>query len=174
MPLFVPTGIAEHFQERSVVKGELYNLDENRTIGFQFNPETLDINEEFGWTETGFRGHPSVDMAYTGTKPRTFDLNLRWVADPIAPNFETQNTNLSVKVDYMKADFDKIMEELRLWMAPIPDKGRPCMVQVIFGVAHSYIGVITSMTPSYKRMFDNATARYSELRISFKEWSPLF
>lgn len=177
MPLFVPTGIAEsfeHFDRRTVVKGQLYNLDEQRIIGFQFNPEMLDINEEFGWTETGFRGAPSVDLAYTGTKLRTFDLTLRYVADPIAPDFETSNTITPVKVDYVKADFDKILAELRHWMEPLEGKGRPCRAAVIFGDPHNYEGVITALNPSYKRMFDNATARYSELRISFKEWSPLF
>lgn len=177
MPLIFPTSdILGSLTDSALAKGEIHNLDNvpNSVIQFQFNPEQFEESRPFNWPDTGMRGKPGFDIQYTGEPARTFELKLLWIADPIAPSHNADNTITPVKSEDVSADFDKVVFEIDRWLDPRADLGRPSLLMVIFGQYQVYKGVVTERRKRYVRFFSDLSTRQGELILSFKEWEPVY
>lgn len=167
--LYIPTSTSEfkHYTAAPLSKGQLYNLDDDRKLGFQFNPEELNWSQETGWIEV------ANDLAFVRRKPKTFEMDLLYVADPTAPDFEVDNTALPVMSGDVKADVDKLVAELDNWCEPRTDTGRPSRVMIIWGANWSFTGVIMSINPKLTYFFRDLSTRQGMISISFREWEPV-
>ena len=160
----------------ALVKGQLYNLDLNEMLGFQFNPETFGWDRDLNWAEISWKGaEKGGDLQYVNAGPITFDLDLIFVADPHAPEMMYQTGSNHPVVPSMQAsikmDFEFIEETVNKWADPLPNLGRPSRIKIILG-GRSFLGVITTYSFEITDFFEDLTARHGRLSIGFREWQP--
>ena len=152
-----------------LAKGQLYNLDSNCFIGFQFNPEKFDYRREFNWAVNSCNGDESGgDLLYLNSGPFVFDLALLFIADPGAPEMEYDTAN-SLSSPDLKMDFRALAREINDWMAIIPSLGRPSRIRVIFGELH-FDGVVTSLELNENNHFPDLSVREGLIELRFREW----
>lgn len=173
MSLFVPTSTMP-ITAVSVTKGQLYNLDDDEFLSFQFNPETFMWERKTEWGDLSFYGDDSGgERKYLLTKPREFDLSLLYVADPGAPDiaYQTAGDNpLSQNVSAgVSMDFKFIQDVIERWESKRPDKHRPSRIMVILG-DRSFSAVIVSSQFKIVEFFSDLSAREALLTLEFREW----
>lgn len=176
MGLFIPTsGAQPPFTGIQLTKGQLYNLDNNEWLNFQFNPEIFDYRQEFNWGEIQWKGSEhGGDLQYTGSGPYTFDLQLLFVGEPHAPNTEySQGDSPTIPFSgiagTIKIDFEFIESMLNRWTEPLENKRRPSRIKVILG-PRSFMGVITNLDFRITEFFPDLSAREARLTIGFRQW----
>ena len=133
--LFIPTSKQSIplFTKQKLAKGQLYNLDRDQFLNFQFNPQTFDVRRDFNWgVNTGIGDDTGGDLLYLTSGPHTFDLTLLFMADPGVPAFE-YNTDLALSGDEAAIDFKAIEDTFESWTAKIDRLGRPSRIRVRFG-----------------------------------------
>lgn len=181
MGLFIPTSRTgkEPFTDIGLQKGQLYNLDTEEWLTFQFNPEIFSYSQQFNWGDVTWKGaEKGGDLQYVGSGPRTFNLELVFVADPHAPGMEFGSvddgfhTRVNVTATGTTVDFEFIETMLNHWTTPLEAKRRPSRIKIIIGPRY-FRGVITSLDPRLTEFFPDMTVREAEILIGFREWEPL-
>ncbi len=153
-----------------LTKGELYNLDLNESLGFQFNPERLRTDKNFEWLDVAWLGSKDGgDLQYKGSGPTTFDLDLRFVALPGAPRIQSDAGERVSPSDDLPMDFEAIEETLRRWSQDVEGKRRPSRIKVILG-ERAFNCVITRIGSEVTAFFEDLTAREAILTIGFRQW----
>ena len=171
MPLFIPTATQAPipFAGWPTQKGQLYNLDTNDYISFQFNPDSFDWEQVFNWAEITWQGdYHGGDLQFINAGPHTFDLPLQFLADPGAPKIG-YNTPSRISTDMNKFDFGELKRTLDDWNKPIEGKGRPARIKVIMG-ENKFDGVVTRWKFRILDFFPDMTAKEVLMTISFREW----
>lgn len=171
MPLIIPTSLDGHYTEESMVKGQLYNLDDDEYIGFQFNPEAFEFSQDDAWSETNWTGQPRSDYGYLGKGQNTFDLSMRYIADPGAPDFES-DCYINVKPTGVKADFDRILFMVDRWRNRRPETGMPSRMIVVFGSIRQFTGIISNRKAQVISSFKDMSTREGIITLQFREWEP--
>lgn len=169
--LFIPTSgnSVPPFTGIQLAKGQLYNLDLDRFVNFQFNPDTYENQQEDTWLPLSWYGDATGgDLVYVGSGPRTFELPLLFVADPSAPRVE-YNTEYPLSNPTLRFDFDALEKEINRWGQKIPQFGRPSRIRVIFGPSY-FDGVILSKTFRKTSFFPDLTTKEGMLMLRFREW----
>jgi hypothetical protein len=169
--LFMPTSnySAPPFTSDRLVKGQLYNLDLDRMLGFQFNPENLEYGWSINWaTLTSNRDDTGGDLYYLNSTAEEFEIPLLFAADPGAPDLRYR-TNRSLSTSDLKMDFHAIVDEIREWCAPIRELGRPSRVRVIFGKTY-FDAVILSVNVKQSEHFPDLAVWEGMIGVRFRKW----
>jgi hypothetical protein len=174
MGLYIPTSGAsqEIASGMALVKGQLYNLDLNEMLGFQFNPETFSWDQDHNWAEISWKGaEKGGDLQYVNAGPITFDLDLIYIAEPHAPNVG-HNCPEELTGDYgLPVDFEQIEALVTRWKNPMENLGRPGRIRVILG-PRFFDGVMLTVSFEITQFFEDLTARKARLSIPFRQWQP--
>ena len=169
--LFIPTSTYSEppFTSESLAKGEIYNLDLDRLLAFQFNPETFEYGWALNWaTLTSNRDDTGGDLFYINSTAEEFEIPLLFMADPGAPDLRYR-TDRQLSTAYDKIDFHAIVEEIREWCRPIREKGRPSRVRVIFGREH-FDAAILAVNVKQNDHFADLTVWEGLIGIRFRKW----
>jgi len=176
--LYIPTnldiGLGRYslgYESKAVQRGQIYNMELDEKIWFQFNPENFEWEEPFDWvsTGTGIYGH---DIQYMGQGDVAFNLSLLFIADPNAPKVITENIAEIAVYDKKSADFDSIIWMFQRWCRPNLDTGRPSQLRVIYG-KHYWDGIITRARYKIIEKFESGNIREGQIILSFRKWSPI-
>lgn len=172
--LFIPTSRELFSPSGSVqlAKGQLYNLDLNEYIGFQFNPTSFDWNQQFAWAETVWVGDDhGGDLLFSYVGPRKTELSLLYMADPGSPDIHW-SVSERLSSGALKFDFQALRQALERWQQKITGKGRPSRIRIIVGP--NYLdGVITAIGFKISEFFEDLSAREALVTLEFREWLPL-
>ena len=174
--LFIATSnatTAAPFTEVPTAKGRLTNLDNNEFVGFQFNPDGLSYERSIDWGTIAWKGSElGGDLDYTSSGPHEFDLNLRFVSDPAAPDIEAEASEAISHPDY-RVDFEAIEATIRSWVTPLDNLRRPARINVAMGPSRFFNCVITNIAVDIIETWPDGTAREALLKLEFKEWEPI-
>lgn len=175
MPLFVPdpTG-RQGFDARSIYKGQIYNVDDNEKMSFQFNPEAFRWTSTDVWVPTGI-GVFGRDVSYVREESSEFGLTLLFVADPGAPALKSEGVkeDISPVQDGIQADFDQVVVMLDRWRARRPDSGRPSLLKLIISPGLYFDAVITKVERAILERFEDGSTREGQLDMNFLVWKPI-
>lgn len=173
MGLFLPTSGTSSipFSSQRLSKAQIYCLDTNELLNFQFNPQTFQWERDINWAETSWRNNDyGGDLEYINSGPRTFDLPLLYIADPGAPDivgeYQTANNEIAPGTP---VDFEFIESLFERWASILPAKKRPSRVRVIFGPRH-FDGVIVHLDHRIVEAFEDLSTREGLITVSFREW----
>jgi hypothetical protein len=168
MPLFIPTSNLldrPSLAEQYVQVGELYNLDDNKKIKFQFNPQEYEFGKTYNWAAIDSIGAPSARYHYLGQKDDMFELQLLFIADLGMPPVVLEGIpNSLITPDEVVVDFDELFKELQLWNDERPAEGRPSYMRIIIGT-DTIEGVITNMRKRVLDQFSNLKTRRGQITI---------
>jgi hypothetical protein len=170
--LFIPTSGAARpsYQDVHLTKGQLYNLDRDEFLTFQFNPATFAWERDTRWAEITFKGDDTGgDLQYLNTGPRTFDLPLLYIADPGAPEVIYQAAQNDM-FGHTVADFEFLQKLIESWEAALTDKRRPSRIKVILGQKRSFECVIKNSEYQLIEFFDDLTVREGLITLEMREW----
>jgi len=171
MGLFIPTsqGSSPPFSGITLVKGQLYNLDLNEFLSFQFNPNTFEWAKKINWGEITWKGNvKGGDLQFINIGPRKIDLPLLYMADPGAPEIE-YTVEEAISTDDLKMDFQAIKEMIERWEGLIEGKGRPSRIRIIVGPNY-FDGVVTDWSFRIVEFFSDLTAKEVLIALRFREW----
>lgn len=179
MGLFVPTSKLtvddQVFTNVGLTKGQIYNLDNQEFLCFQFNPSSFEWEKNINWSRINwFNSVNGGELQYINQGPKLFDLSLIYVSEPGAPELR-YNTPDVVVPGYSEdriVSFEAIVAVIDRWTAPIEGIGRPARLAVIIG-PNRFEGVIMKYNFRITEFFHNLTAREGRLVIEFEEWIPV-
>jgi hypothetical protein len=175
--LFIPTSnatTAAPFTEVPTAKGRLTNLDNEEFIGFQFNPDGFSYERAINWSPIAWKGSElGGDLDYSGSGPHEFDLNLRFVSDPAAPDIEAEASVATIAHPDYRVDFEAIEQTMRSWATPLDNLRRPARINVALSELRHFNGVITNIAVDIIETWSNGTAREAMLKLEFREWEPI-
>jgi hypothetical protein len=167
------------FMGQPTVKGQLYAMDLNDKIDFQFNPTVFEFEQAFTWSRITYKGDFSGgDLDFQNVGPRKFDLPLLFLADPAAPpiNFTAESSEAEIVhkepgLDQpILFDYDELLKMLDFWKRPIEGKNRPTRIQVVMG-QRSFEGVITNLAHRELEFFRDMGVKEALITITFEEWN---
>ena len=167
MPLHIPIGKDRlPHGDMPLTKGQLYNLDNDEWIDFQFNPEFFEWDQAINWKDFTHKGDPSGgDLQFLNIGPRTFDLALIYAADPGAPEIKRD-----IGLDGGdEMTFERIEEVMENWRQLLPEKKRPSRIKVIIG-SRTFDCIVENIRMRITEWFDDLTAREALLTLEFREW----
>lgn len=173
MPLYLPTsksftGTLDYF-EAYVKKGQLYNLDDDRKVWFQFNPRNFEWSRVIKWTDQSFIGAPSIHHQYLGRGQREFELTLLYIGDFGMPEVEIKNTRHDIKPGDVEVDFDELVREIDAWTEEREDYGRPSFIG-IYIANEEFRGFIRDIKKRVIDQYKDQSTRRGEVTIRFQEW----
>lgn len=171
MPLFIPTssGSDPPFSNIQLIKGQLYNLDLNEFIGFQFNPREFVWTQNINWSEIIWNGDFSGgDLYFINRGPVTFDLSLLYIANPGTPNIN-YDVPENIVPEGLIVEFEQIRVALERWTDPVSGLGRSSRIRVIIGPNYFDI-VMTSLGFRIGQFFEDLSAQESSINIGCREW----
>ena len=165
-------GVLPSINATKLTKGQLYNLDLNEYIGFQFNPTTFEWGQQIGWVETIWQGDDhGGDLQFTHIGPRTCEISLLYMADPGTPDL-TWSVPERLSNGTTKFDFQALRKALERWNSKVVGKGRPSRIRIIVGP--NYLdGVIKVPVFKITEFFEDLSVREAQVTLEFREWLPL-
>ena len=169
--LFIPTSSNSSTPFTSIMldKGQIYNMDLNESIGFQFNPTELEWSRGFNWVVHKWQGDFSGgDAQFLSTEPRKIELTLQFVADPSAPDLWYETPEDLLDTDNL-VDFNAIRGVIERWEGPVAGKGRPSRIGIIMG-ENIFEGRIMTSTFRISAFFPDLTPRRAMFTLEFEEW----
>lgn len=176
MALFIPTSGARRDQyiERMTGKGQLYNLDLDEFITFQFNPTQFSWSRETNWQDVSYYGDSSGgDIQYINTKAREIDLPLLYIAAPGAPEIQFKSKAAGVYADNPSnqvVDFTIVKNIIERWEEKIEGVNRPSIIMIIFGEL-VFTGVIKNTNYKLIECFEDLSPKESLLTLEFRDWN---
>ena len=171
MQIFIPTSTIgdNDFTNMSITKGQLYNLDKNEFITFQFNPENFVWSQEINWANITWKGNLNGGTEdFINIQPTVFELPLLFVADPGSPDI-AYNVDEILSNSLVSMDFEEVEKMFKRWNQPIDGLNRPSRVRVIFGPRYFDI-VFTSLKYRTNYMFPDLTTREGIVTLGCREW----
>jgi len=183
MPLFIPTSNLLKSPELAgqyVAVGELYNLDDNKKICFQFNPEEYEIGRTYNWADLDSVGAPSNHYNYISQKDVLFELQLLFIADIGTPPVTTEGgvSPLITPKNDVVVDFDELCNELFQWLEEREAEGRPSFLRIFIG-KDSLTGFVKGdlkkrvldLFPGGTEAHPKPSARRGLLTMQFQPWA---
>jgi len=153
-------------------KGQLYNVDLNEYIGFQFNPTSFEWSREVKWSEQNWVGNVNGgDIQFINIGPRRIELELLYIADPRAPKVDYRSDYRIIDTGGL-VDFQAIRDTLEKWEHLIDGLKRPSRVGIVVGV-NAFEGVIINTTFRITEFFEDLTPKEALVLLEFREWLPL-
>lgn len=118
-------------------KGQLYNLELDEKLGFQFNPEQIQWEQELRWAERSSIGRDTGGSKFfLNSGSRRLELNLLFMAEPGAPSIDYYvQPPIQMRTEF-GAELDFVVAVLERWKKKIPDKGRPGVLAFVVGEAN--------------------------------------
>jgi len=172
--LYIPTS-REAFSlvnATKLEKGQLYNLDLDEYVGFQFNPTAFEWGQAIGWAETIWQGDDhGGDLLFTHIGPRKLEVSLLYMADPGTPDF-TWSVSERLANSKLKFDFQALRKTLERWQNKLDGKGRPSRMRIVVGPNY-FDGIITTLGFKITEFFEDLSAREALVSLEFREWLPL-
>lgn len=170
MPIFLRTpNTHSDLRDQFVAKGQIYNLDYDQFICFQFNPTFFEWSQLFSWNAVTFRGsRRGGSLQYSHEGARTMQMDLLFMADPASPDL-VYDTPIYLGGAGLKVDYDRIVELFDRWQTPIQGKNRPSRLKVIVG-PRAFNVVITELTHRVTEFFPDLSAREGLLSLTMREW----
>lgn len=170
MPLIVRTPqMNTPLRKQPLTKGQLYNLDKQQFINFQFNPQAFEWSQTWSWAEVRWKGaRRGGDLQYQSEGARELELDLLFIADPGAPRF-LSNTGDRLSTPDLAMNYTLLVTLFDEWQARVPGKGRPSRIMLIFGELF-FVCVITQIHHRITEMFNDLTAREATISIAMREW----
>lgn len=163
----------EIFTNTSLQKGQLYNLDLNEYLGFQFNPTTFEWSRDINWSEQNWVGGTrGGDLQFISLGPRLIELELLYIVDPRAPKVSYESDFAVIDPKDELVDFQAIRSTIEKWEELLDGIRRPSRVKIIVG-PNGFEGVITSSTFRITEFFEDLTAKEALFLLEFREWQPL-
>ncbi len=152
-----------------VFKGQLYNLDTDEKLWFQFNPEQFEFEQEIVWDRINPPGMANGgNPRFIHTGPYEFDLPFLFIADPSAPliEYEAKEDGLPVHGAYRLGEYKFLLNLLERWKAVILGKRRPPHIGVMMK-DKMFEGVVTNWKYRETEWFESGDVRESLITISF-------
>jgi hypothetical protein len=157
------------FASKPVNKGQLYNIDLNEFISFQFNPEALEWARTFKWGEHNWVGNTrGGDVQFINLEPRLIDIDLLFMAEPRAPQIEYKSDFKIIDANGL-VDFNAIKATIEKWEKPLPGIRRPSRVGILMG-DNVFEGVLKSYTMRINEFFKDLSPKEGILMLEFREW----
>lgn len=173
--LYLPTTdnpITDVFTNTNLKKGQLYNIDNNEFLGFQFNPTSFEWSRSMKWAEINWIGNTDGgQLQFVGVGPRTLELSLIYISEPSAPRVSYESSDPVVRSDGL-VDFEAIRDTIERWEEIIEGKGRPARIGIMVG-PNVFEGVITATNFRITEFFEDLTAREAMFNLEFREWRPV-
>jgi len=172
--LYIPTSTSgtPQLPIGKLSKGQLYNIDNDQFMGFQFNPETFEWERETNWALHQWTGDSDgEDRQFIGLKKRTIELSLLFISDPRAPQLE-HTTERRLVDRYNLVDFDEVRRTIEDWEAPIDGLKRPSRLALIYGKLNFEVVIVRS-TFKISDMHGDLTAREALIVLELEEWRPI-
>ena len=175
----VPGSSSIPFGGQPTIKGQLYALDLEDKIDFQFNPKTFEFEQAFNWSRITYKGDFSGgDLDFQNVGPRMFDLPLLFLADPAAPPITFKTKSSGARIVHTEPglkmpilfDYDELLAMFNFWKKPIEGKNRPTRINVVMG-NRSFEGVITSLVFKELEYFQDYSVKEALITITFEEWN---
>lgn len=174
MPLFIPTSNLLKKPELAaqyVAVGQLYNLDDDKKICFQFNPEEHEIGRTYNWADIPSIGAPSNHYDYLSQKDTLFELQLLFIADIGTPPVATEGgVNPLITPDDVVVDFDELYNEILQWLEEREAEGRPSFLRIIIGKDTLTGFVKGDIKKRVLDLFPGGSARRGLLTMQFQPW----
>ena len=150
-------------------KSQLYNVDLNEYIVFQFNPVTFEWERDINWGEHSWLGDTSGgDLQFLNIGPRLIDLDLMYMADPQAPTVHYKsNFNIIGSDDLV--DFQAIKNTIEKWEKLLDGSRRPSRIGIMVG-PNRFEGVIKKYRFKITEFFENLSTKEGILSLEFREW----
>jgi hypothetical protein len=170
--LFLPTrdeDVSTIYTDVEFKRGQLYNIDNNQYLNFQFNPTSFEWARDVKWSERNWVGSTrGGDVQFINIGPRRLSLELLFVADPRAPevNFEA---DFPVIDQHGLVDFKSITDTIENWIELIEGVKRPSRIGIIVG-PNVFEGVLLNITPRITDFFEDLSAKEALLLLEFREW----
>lgn len=173
--LYIPTTEERRevvFANINLAKGQLYNLDLNEYLGFQFNPNSFSWEQSLNWAQFTWIGDVRGGNVHFGNLgPNVLDLELVYVADPKAPKvnydaLEPINDGSDV------VDFQSIREMIDRWSQLLEGRQRPSRVAVIIG-PNTFECIITKKSFTINSFFPDLSAEEAIIELEMREWRPI-
>jgi hypothetical protein len=174
MPIFVPTDSIDlkdqDFFERYVTVGELYNLDADSKVLFQFNKDEFEESRSINWAQISSVGANSNQFQYINRGSRQFELPLLFIADKGMPPVKIDGfMSPFVTSEDLTVDIDVLYQELDSWTEELPSLGRPSFIK-IFICSMEYTGFIKELRRRVLDSFEDGSTRRALITIQFQEW----
>lgn len=176
MGLFLPTsGSAQVPVSSSAVrKGQLYNLDLDEKISFQFNPQPISWRRRTSYAEFYSHGETSGgDIEFLFTGPRQLELDLIFTDEPGAPalDYYVQPPREGNSAEF-GADFEFVVRLFERWMEPSAESGnRIPLLRLILAASTNITGIITAVEPQIVNQFEDGSVREGRITLEFRQWN---
>jgi hypothetical protein len=157
----------------TIARAQLYNLDQNEFIEFQFNPRGSEPGMDFGWGDDGFSGSDKVDTQFLGQGQTEFELASEWIVDPGAPVIDHNVAEPCVHEDAAGNKLimiGAVLVAFERWAAIRIDSRRPSLIRVIWPDNRWYEGRLVRLSHRIEERFASGEARRATVRMGFKEW----
>ena len=171
MALFIPTSQGLPPNVEAVQKGQLYNLDTDEYINFQFNPAEFEWSKNINWAHVTWQGDTrGGDFAFISVGPNAFEIELRFMDQPGAPDIAYRvSDGQSISTPEEHANFQAIRQTIDRWAEKPGPSGRPSLVAVIIG-PNSFEGVITQKGYRINDWFGDLYVKDAIVRLRISEW----
>ena len=171
----IPTNISNTVSSPvSVKKGQIYNLDTNEFIGFQFNPRDVIWSRQINYADISWKGsNKGGDIEYLNSGPRKMEISLQYMADPGSPDIDYHiNSNNGISTHILKMDFQVLLETIERWEEVIEDKGRPSRLKIIMG-SNGFNCVVINSEIRISETFSDLSVREGFITLRLREWSEI-
>jgi hypothetical protein len=167
--LYIPT--IDHRVNAEAVqyaKGELYNLDLNEFIKFQFNPNSFEWHRDIKWGEHNWVGNSrGGDVQFINLGPRIGELELLFMSDPTSPSIDySSDYNI---MNSGLVNFSAIEYTIEKWISPLPLNKRPSRIALIIG-NNIFKCVILSYDMRITEFFRDLSPKEAFLGLELREW----
>ena len=176
----IPGSSSIPFAGWPTTKGQLYALDLQEKITFQYNPKTFKYGFETKWSRITYKGDFSGgDLDFNFVNPINFDLELLFIADPGAPliDYDTYDSKaIIISADNANPsnhlfDYDELIRMFNFWWKrPVPGLNRPSRIQIVMG-SRTYNGVITEVSIEELEYFKDLSVKEAKITLTFEEWN---
>lgn len=130
-------------------------------IACLFNPSTLTIAVHNSWHDEGTPGKGEASVAFSGTQPGSFDLELLFdttdTGDPVTKH--TDKLSKLMKVDPSLPGHD-----------PQRNRGRPPWVRFHWGDLHSFRAVVESLSVTFIFFASNGQPLRARVTLALKQY----
>lgn len=157
---------------RPTVQAQLYNLDNDEFLNFQFMPRdasSTDVN----WSEEGWRGSDRTHRQFLGVSQASVEISADFWVDPGAPNISCSTdppVNYTDTAGNSLVSIESLVVVLNSWWLNISEtEGRPALLRFIRPEG-SLDGIVTRFGYTPQERFPDGTIRRVTINIGFRQW----
>lgn len=143
----------------NVQKATIVNLDTNKSIPCQFNPNKYSFRKRNNWKETDQPGNDVPVFDFAGGKPAELKLELF---------FDTTETGQDIRTAYTN-DLWNLMKVNPQKINPRTNKGQPPECAFIWGNTWQFTAVVSNMNQKYTMFLPDGTPIRATVQMTFKQ-----